>query len=177
MISSTDYEDPRFLEALEALHNIHPHIKFNAFDVVRYTKPTDEQLEGNEFTFWLMTRQYNGSYDLDLLNRELESRMQEQEENQSSWSMQRFVKRTMNTHRYYPTVGYTTKVPFTSRYILNIHNTDNKCLLCCLIAYLHPAIDHPNIFGNYNKAEYINDIKLPKLQPPYGYKELQKIQK
>ena len=87
MISSSDDEDPRFLEALEALHNIHPHIKFNTFDVVRYTKPTDEQLEGNVFTFRLMTRQYNGSYDLDLLNRELESRMQEQEKNQSGWSM------------------------------------------------------------------------------------------
>ena len=29
MISSSDYEDPRFLEALQAMHNIHPHIKFN----------------------------------------------------------------------------------------------------------------------------------------------------
>ena len=72
--------------------------------------------------------------------------------------------------------GYTTKVPFTSRYMFNIHNTDNKCLLWCLIAYLHPAKDHPNIFSNYNNAEYINEIKLPKLAPPYGYKELQKIQ-
>ena len=39
-----------------------------------------------------MTRQYNGAHDLDLLNGELESRMQEQEMNQSGWSMQRFVK-------------------------------------------------------------------------------------
>ena len=35
IVTSTDYEDPRFLEALEELHNIHPHIKFNTFDVVR----------------------------------------------------------------------------------------------------------------------------------------------
>ena len=47
MISSSDYEDPRFLEALEAMHNIHPHIKFNSFDVVKNTKPTDEQLDEN----------------------------------------------------------------------------------------------------------------------------------
>ena len=60
IISSSDYEDPRFLEALEALHNIHPHIKFNTFDVVKYTKPTDDKIEENEFTFRSMTRQYNG---------------------------------------------------------------------------------------------------------------------
>ena len=75
MISSSDYEDPRFLEALDALYSKHPHINFNTFDVVRYTKPTDEQLEENEFTFRLMVRQYNGSYDLNLLKGELKSRM------------------------------------------------------------------------------------------------------
>ena len=43
IVTSTDYEDPRFFEALEAMHNIHPHIKFNTFDVVMYTKPTDDK--------------------------------------------------------------------------------------------------------------------------------------
>ena len=45
----------------------------------------------------------------------------------------------MYIHRFYPTGGCTTELQFTSRYILNIHNTDNKGLLWCLIAYLHPA--------------------------------------
>ena len=84
LITNSDYEDSRFLEALKAMHNIHPHIKFNTFDVVRYTKPTDEQLEQNEFTFRLMTRQYNGPYDLNLLNEVLETRVQEKR-NQSIW--------------------------------------------------------------------------------------------
>ena len=108
------------------MYNIHPHVKFITFDVVRYTKPTDELLEENEFTFKLITRQYIGSHDLDLLNGELESRMQEQEMNQSGWSMQRFIQRTMYIHRFHPTGGCTIKVPFTSRYTLNIHNTDKK---------------------------------------------------
>ena len=76
-----------------------------------------------------MTRQYNGPYDLDLLKGEFESRMQEQEMNQSDWRMQRFIKRTMYIHRFYPTRGCTTELPFTSRYIRNIKNTDNNCLL------------------------------------------------
>ena len=42
-----------------------------------------------------MTRQYNGPYDLDMLNGELKTRMQEQEMNQSGWRMQRFIKRTV----------------------------------------------------------------------------------
>ena len=146
--TSSDYEDPKFLEALKALYNIHPYIKFNTIDVVQYTKPTDDKIEENELTFMLMTRQYNGSYDLDMLNSELETRVQEQEMNQSGWSMQRFIKRTMYIHRFYPSSGCTTKLPFTSRYILNIHNTDNKCLLWCLIAYLYPAKDHPNRVNN-----------------------------
>ena len=75
-ISSSNYEDPRLLEALEALHIIHLKIKFNTFDVVPYTKPADDKVEENEFTFRLMTRQYNGPYDLDMLNGELETRMQ-----------------------------------------------------------------------------------------------------
>ena len=97
ILSSSDYEDPRFLEALKAMHNIHFHIKFNTFDVIRYTKPTDDKLEENECTLRLMTRQYNGPYDLDMLNGELETRMQEQEMNQSGWSMQRFIKETVYT--------------------------------------------------------------------------------
>ena len=176
MITSSNYEDIKFLNVLEEMYNIHHHIKFNTFGVVKYTKPTDDKLEENEFTFRLMTRQCNGPHDLDMLNSELETRMQEQEMNQSGWSMQRFVKRTMYIHRFNPTGGCTTELPFTSRYIPNIHNTDNKCLLWCLIAYSHPASRDPNRVSKYNKPEYINEIKLPKLPPPYDYYHLQKIQ-
>ena len=175
ILTSRSYEDPKFINALGTLHNIHPHIKFNTFDVVRYTKPTDDKL-GNEFTFRLMTRQYNGPHDLDMLNSGLETRMQEQEMNQSGWSMQRLMKRTMYIHRFYPSAGCNTELPFQSRYILNIHNTDNKCLVWCLIAYLHPASRDPNRLSKYNKPEYINEIRLPKLPPAYGYKDIQKIQ-
>ena len=177
IITSNNYEDPKILNILESLHNIHPHIKFNTFDVVKYTKPTDDKIEENEFTFWLMTRQYNGAHDLYLLNGELETRMQEQEMNQSGWKMQRLVKRTMYIHRFYPSGGCDTELPFTSSYILNIHNTDNKCLLWCLIAYLHPAKGHPNRVIKYNKPEYINELKLPNgVIPPYDYYHLKKIQ-
>ena len=79
MITSKTYDDLKFLEKLEALHNIHPHIMFNNFDVTNYTKSTDDKLEEHEFKFRLTTRQYNGSYDLDMLNSELETRMREQE--------------------------------------------------------------------------------------------------
>ena len=118
IITSSNYEDPKFLNILVSLHNIHPHIQFNTFDVVKYTKPTDDKLEENEFTFRLMTRQHNGAHDLDLLNGELESRMQEQEMNQSGWSMKRFIKRTMYIRRSYSSGGCDTEIPFTSRYIL-----------------------------------------------------------
>ena len=56
IITSSNYEDPKFLKILESLHNIPPHIQFNTFDVVKYTKPTDDKSEENEFTFSLMTR-------------------------------------------------------------------------------------------------------------------------
>ena len=72
--------------------------------------------------------------------------------------------------------GCTTELSFTSRYILNIHNTDNKCLLWCLIAYPHPASRDPNRVSKYNKPKYINEIKLPKLPPTYDYYHLKKIQ-
>ena len=170
MITISNYEDIKFLNVLEELYNMPPHIKFNTFDVVKYSKPTDDELEENEFTLRLMTRQYNGPHDLDMLNSELETRIQEQEMNQSGWSMQRFVKRRMYIHRFYPSAGCTTELPFTSRYILNIHNTDNKCLLWSLIAYLHPASRDPNRVSKYKKPEYTNEIKLPKLPPPWGNK-------
>ena len=70
----------------------------------------------------------------------------------------------------------TTELPFTSRYKLNIKNTDNNCFLWCLIAYLHPAKYNSNKVSSCNKPEYINEIKLPKILPPYGYKDLQKRQ-
>ena len=83
MITSKTYDALKFLEVLEALQNIYPHINFNTFDVVKYTKPTNDKLEEHEFTFRLLTRQHNGPYDLDMLNSELETRMQKQEMNQS----------------------------------------------------------------------------------------------
>ena len=176
-ITSSNYEDPMFLKVLDAMYNIDPHFKFNTFDVVKYTKPTDDKLEENEFTFRLMTRQYNGPYDLDMLNSEVETRMQELEMNQSGWSMQRFIKRSMYIHRFYPSVGCCTELAFTSRYILNIYNTDNKSLLWCLIAYLHPAKDHPDRISNYKKPEFIKEIKLSNgVTPPYDFHHLKKIQ-
>ena len=48
MITGGNYEVPKVLEILEALHNIHLHININTFDVVKYTKPTDDQIEENE---------------------------------------------------------------------------------------------------------------------------------
>ena len=81
MITNTNYEDIKFLNVLEDLYNIHPHINFYTFDIVKYKKPTDDKLEEKEFTFRIMTRQYNVPHDLDMLNSELESRMQEQEMN------------------------------------------------------------------------------------------------
>ena len=83
----------KFLQILEAVHNIHPHIKFNTCVAVKYKKSTDDKLEEIEFMFKLMTAQYNGPYDFDLLNGELETKMQEQEMKQSGSLMQRFVKK------------------------------------------------------------------------------------
>ena len=123
-----------------------------------------------------MTGQYNGPHDLDMLNTELEPRMQEREMNQSGWSKQRFVKRTLYIHMFYPSGGCTTELPFTSRYILNIHNTDKKCLLWFLIAYLHPASRDPNRVTKYNKPEYFIETKLPKLPPLYDNYHSKKIQ-
>ena len=34
MITSSNYEDIKFLNVLEEMYNIHPHIKFNNFDLV-----------------------------------------------------------------------------------------------------------------------------------------------
>ena len=45
-----------------------------------------------------------------------------------------------------------------------------------LIAYLHPASRDPNRVSKFNKPEYINEIILPKLPPPYDFYHLQKIQ-
>ena len=38
-----------------------------------------------------------------------------------------------------------------------------------------PTPLNPSRVNNYNKLEYINEIKLPKIPPPYAYKDLQKI--
>ena len=115
MITSSIYDDHKFLEALETLYNKHPNIDFNTFVTVKYAKPSDDQQEEHEFKIRLMTRQYNGPYDLDMLNSDLETRMQEM--NQSGWSMQRFVKRIIYIHRFCPSGGCHAELPFTSKKI------------------------------------------------------------
>ena len=129
MITSGNNEARKFLKVLETMYNIHTHFKFNTFDVVKYTKPTDDKLEENEFTFRLMTRQHNGPCDLDMFNSELKTKIEEQEMKQSGWSMQRFVKRTMCIHRFYPKGGCHVEFPFQSRFLLNINNNDNKMVV------------------------------------------------
>ena len=44
-----------------------------------------------------------------------------------------------------------------------------------IIAYLHPAKDHPTRFSNHNKQVYNNGIKLPH-KGLYDYNELKKTQ-
>ena len=86
-----------------------------------------------------------------------------------------YQKNNVYIHRFYPSGGWDTELPFTSRYILKTHNSDNKCLLWCLIAYLHPAPNNPSKVSNYNKPEYINEIKLPNgVTPPNDYYDLKK---
>ena len=53
--------------------------------------------------------------------------------NQSGWILQNFILRTMYVHRFYPTGGCYTDLPFKSRYLLNIQNDDGFCLLQNLI--------------------------------------------
>ena len=72
-----------------------------------------------------MTRQYNGHYDLDVFNSELETRIQEQGMNQFGMSMQWFVERTMYIHRFNATGGCFVEPPFKNTLIWNIKITDN----------------------------------------------------
>ena len=73
--------------------------------------------EEHEFrlTFRLMSRQYNQPYELDLLNGELEKRMQEKEMNQSGGTMQKFDQRTMLINRFYSNSGCYAELPFKSK--------------------------------------------------------------
>ena len=123
--------------------------------MVRYTKYTGDNLEEHEFTFMLMSRQYKSLYDVNLLNRKIESRIQEQEINQSIWTMQRFDKKdyALYMQMFYPIGACLAELPFKSNKTIIIKNNDEECLLWCLIAYLHPANHHPNRLSNYKKPE------------------------
>ena len=102
--------------------NSHPPIKIHTFDVLNDTKPTDQKSEGHEFTFKFITRWCSSPNDQDELNKELETRMQEQEMNQSGPNSQNIKQRTMYIHRFYPTGGRYTDLPLNSRYSLIIQN-------------------------------------------------------
>ena len=77
-LANTDYNDPVFVNTLHALHNFHPQFKLNTFDVVNYTKPTDQKTEADRFTIRLMTTRCNSPTDLDELNNELKTRRAKQ---------------------------------------------------------------------------------------------------
>ena len=47
MITSSNYEHIKFLNVLEEMYNIHPHIKFNTVDLVKCTKPRDDKKKTN----------------------------------------------------------------------------------------------------------------------------------
>ena len=58
-LASSNYNHPTFANTIKTLHDIYPHINLNTFDVVKYTKPTDQETEENEFIFRLMSRRNN----------------------------------------------------------------------------------------------------------------------
>ena len=47
MITSSNCEHIKFLNVLEEMYNIHPHIKFTTFDIVKFTKPTEDKKKTN----------------------------------------------------------------------------------------------------------------------------------
>ena len=82
--SSTDDNEPKNATVLQTLRNVHPNIEFFTFYFVKSTKPTDEKLEEHEFTW--QDNMIPHPLDLDELNNDLnevETRMEEQELNQS----------------------------------------------------------------------------------------------
>ena len=78
--------------------------------------------------------------------------------NQFGWISQNFILRTMYVHRFYPTAGCYTDLPFKSRYLLIIQNDDGFCLLQNLIAYLQIANINRHKISNYNNQEYTNEL-------------------
>ena len=108
--------------------------------------------------FRLIFRQYNSPYDLDLLNGELKTRMQARKVNQSGWTTQSSGRWTMYIHSFYSTGGCYAELPSKSKLRVTWKNNDEECLLCCLIAYQHPAKHTAERMSNSNKPEYFIEI-------------------
>ena len=95
----------------------------------------------------------------------------------SGWEIEEVLHLKLSMAAYNPVGGssYTELPPVLAQRhcIVNIVNTDNKCFIWSILAYLHPVTSHRTRVNNYK--EYENSLDMSGIQYPVELKDIPKF--
>ena len=101
--------------------------------------------------------------------RDLESRKQNIEMQESGWVFQRVISMTISFYITGNLDGSSyVKIPLSSSAIVNNKNDDKYCFLWSILAKLHPCENNSNIVSSYRK--YFNELNIEGFDFTNGFK-------
>ena len=108
----------------------------------------------------------------------IKARIEEYERHGSGWTFQKFHCSHLEVAKYSPlSASGMVEIPQklkNMRSVLNISSTDNKCLLYCLLAKLHPVKKHADRFTKY--LDHVDSIDLCNVEFPIKITDIVKIE-
>ena len=97
----------------------------------------------------------------------------------SGWALERVISLTVHTVMYRPLIANSyIKLPeyiIRKRAVLNIQNTDDKCILWAILAHLHPVQRHAYRVGKY--LPYEQELNMTGVGYPTPLADITKIEK
>lgn len=111
--------------------------------------------------------------------REIFARSEEFEGQGSGWNFEKVINIKLHLATYAPLSGSsyipTPKAIQATRGVLNITNEDEKCIIWCILAHLHPAKNNNSKVYNYRLFEH--ELKTAGVNFPTPVKDVPKLER
>ena len=184
LLKSMKELEEQIKDTLQSDTNQHRGIKWSVASTVCYVKTSvDGEVQTNDMTFRTSNAIATSHSDIDRqipeAFQDLYRQSQDFQDEGSGWSLDRVGSFTVQTVAYQPLMGSSyIKLPeflVKKKALLNIQNEDNKCIVWCILAHLHPQTQHAYRVKLY--MQYENELNVRGVTFPTELKDIPKIEK
>ena len=146
-----------------------------SFEILFYNPNTEQEIVV-PITMKTFTINAAASFNLKTVKHMLSARVEDFEGRGSGLIFRGINTLNLGIYKRKASVGASfIKLPFTSRYVLNIQNKDQKCFLWSVLAKLYPAKDHKQRVTHYIKYE--KELNMEGIDYPVKLESFKKFEK